>query len=61
MNNLKTYRVIKDFKFVADPPIDEEWQAPEDGFCYATDLVKYIRKEYGDYFTICVAGKIIVQ
>merc|ERR1711985_76394 len=28
----------------------------EGGFAYATDLVKYIRAEYGDYFCIAVAG-----
>merc|ERR1719161_1358892 len=28
----------------------------EGGFAYATDLVKYIRQEYGDYFCIAVAG-----
>merc|ERR1719236_159413 len=28
----------------------------EGGFAYATDLVKYIRSEYGDYFCVAVAG-----
>jgi methylenetetrahydrofolate reductase (NADPH) len=28
----------------------------ESGFNYATDLVKFIRETYGDYFVICVAG-----
>merc|ERR1719161_249990 len=28
----------------------------EGGFPYATDLVKYIREEYGDYFCVAVAG-----
>ncbi|ORY82703.1 methylenetetrahydrofolate reductase-domain-containing protein [Protomyces lactucae-debilis] len=40
-----------------DPPRDKEkWEKTEGGFAYATDLVKYIRKEYGDYFDIGVAG-----
>lgn len=40
-----------------DPPEGEEkWEAVEGGFSCALDLVKYIRKEYGDYFGICVAG-----
>nr|CAD7392782.1 unnamed protein product [Timema cristinae] len=26
------------------------------GFAHAVDLVKFIRREFGDYFTICVAG-----
>lgn len=44
--------------FVAtDPPNDmEEWQAPENGFSYAVDLVRFIRQTYGDYFCIAVAG-----
>jgi len=40
-----------------DPPVDqEEFAATEDGFNYATDLVRHIRQEFGDYFVICVAG-----
>lgn len=40
-----------------DPPRDKDkWEATEGGFSYATDLVRYIRKEYGDYFDIAVAG-----
>jgi methylenetetrahydrofolate reductase (NADPH) len=40
-----------------DPPTDvEEWQAPVDGFAHATDLVRFIRSQYGDYFVIAVAG-----
>ena len=43
---------------ISDPPADEEWSAPEDGFNYATDLVRFIREEFGDYFVICVAGNL---
>ncbi|KAL0478046.1 methylenetetrahydrofolate reductase [Acrasis kona] len=40
-----------------DPPRDKEkWEATDGGFKYAVDLVRYIRKKYGDYFDICVAG-----
>merc|ERR1719428_2397207 len=42
-----------------DPPAgvnQGEWKQVEGGFAYATDLVKYIRKMYGDYFCIGVAG-----
>ena len=40
-----------------DPPKgQEDWEACESGFACALDLVKYIRKEYGDYFCISVAG-----
>ena len=33
------------------------WTKVETGFSYATDLVRYIREKYGDYFCIGVAGK----
>jgi len=40
-----------------DPPKGQErWTAIEGGFEHAIDLVKYIRKEHGDYFGIAVAG-----
>lgn len=40
-----------------DPPRDKEkWQAVEGGFQYARDLIKYIKKSYGDHFDIGVAG-----
>ncbi|CAG8659558.1 10080_t:CDS:2, partial [Acaulospora morrowiae] len=40
-----------------DPPRGQEnWEACENGFSNAIDLVRYIRAEYGDYFGICVAG-----
>jgi methylenetetrahydrofolate reductase (NADPH) len=39
-----------------DPPAGKEWTACEDGFEHATDLVRFIKAEYGDYFSICVAG-----
>eukprot|EP00027_Filamoeba_sp_ATCC50430_P007621 CAMPEP_0168559490 /NCGR_PEP_ID=MMETSP0413-20121227/10553_1 /TAXON_ID=136452 /ORGANISM="Filamoeba nolandi, Strain NC-AS-23-1" /LENGTH=583 /DNA_ID=CAMNT_0008590725 /DNA_START=35 /DNA_END=1786 /DNA_ORIENTATION=+ len=39
-----------------DPPRGEEWKQIEGGFGHAADLVRYIRKEFGDYFGICVAG-----
>jgi len=34
----------------------EGFKVCEGGFAYATDLVKYIRAEFGDYFCIAVAG-----
>lgn len=40
-----------------DPPKGAEaWEACENGFEHAVDLVKFIRQEYGDYFGIAVAG-----
>ncbi|KAG0000719.1 hypothetical protein BGZ80_008236 [Entomortierella chlamydospora] len=40
-----------------DPPRgQEEWVSCDNGFSYASDLVAYIREQYGDYFSIGVAG-----
>jgi methylenetetrahydrofolate reductase (NADPH) len=40
-----------------DPPAGQEkWQVTEGGFACGLDLVRHIRKEYGDYFGISVAG-----
>ncbi|KAF7728077.1 hypothetical protein EC973_006715 [Apophysomyces ossiformis] len=40
-----------------DPPHGQNnWEACEGGFVHAIDLVKYIRKKYGNYFGIAVAG-----
>ncbi|EGG23463.1 methylenetetrahydrofolate reductase [Cavenderia fasciculata] len=39
-----------------DPPRGEEWKKIEGGFAHASDLVRYIRQHYGDYFGIAVAG-----
>ncbi|XP_037772828.1 methylenetetrahydrofolate reductase-like [Penaeus monodon] len=38
------------------PSGKDSWELSEDGFNYATDLVKHIKKEFGDYFVTCVAG-----
>ncbi|KAH6568661.1 hypothetical protein BASA50_008814 [Batrachochytrium salamandrivorans] len=38
------------------PRGQENWTKVETGFSYATDLVRYIREKYGDYFCIGVAG-----
>ncbi|KAJ3332665.1 hypothetical protein HDU76_013479 [Blyttiomyces sp. JEL0837] len=40
-----------------DPPRGQaSWTKIDTGFSYATDLVKYIKEQYGDYFCIGVAG-----
>ena len=40
-----------------DPPEgSDEWTAAEGGFACALDLVRYIRKEFGDAFGVSVAG-----
>ena len=38
-------------------PLGTDWEDEEEGFNYATDLVKHIRSEFDDYFDICVAGR----
>lgn len=40
-----------------DPPRGQtEWYPHPNGFTYAADLVKHIKREYGDYFEVAVAG-----
>jgi len=38
------------------PNIDEKWEYDPDKLNFGTDLVRHIRDNFGDYFTICVAG-----
>ncbi|XP_010626453.1 methylenetetrahydrofolate reductase isoform X3 [Fukomys damarensis] len=47
---------IKNILALRGDPIGDQWEAEEGGFDHATDLVKHIRGEFGDYFDICVAG-----
>merc|ERR1719454_2312037 len=40
-----------------DPPANAaEWTATEGGFSHAVDLVRFIRKEFGDFFCIGIAA-----
>lgn len=39
-----------------DPPAGQQWKASSEGFTCALDLVRHIRKHYGDYFCLAVAG-----
>lgn len=39
-----------------DPPVGQEWKAIEGGFTCALDLIRFIRKEHGDWFGISCAG-----
>lgn len=40
-----------------DPPHGQaEWTKTEGGFEHAIDLIRYIRKNYGDHFDIAIAG-----
>lgn len=45
---------------LSDPPDGaEKWTMSETGMNFATDLVKLIKEEFGNYFVICVAGQSI--
>ena len=50
-NNIKNILALR-----GDPPEGKEWKANDEKFKYAIDLIKYIKKNYGDFFCICVAG-----
>ena len=51
-NNIRNILALR-----GDPSIgSDHWEASDQNFKYAIDLVKYIRKNYGDYFGISVAG-----
>jgi len=40
-----------------DPPLENpDWQPTEENYHYSSDLCAFIRKEYGDFFGIGVAG-----
>lgn len=36
--------------------LPDNWMPKPNGFSYGTDLVKFMKQEFGDTFTICVAG-----
>ena len=48
------------FALRGDPPKGKDWEKIEGGFSYAVDLVKYIKKQYGDFFSIGVAGYPVI-
>ena len=55
------YTAVLLTSLLIDPVDGDEWKTLPDGFSYATDLVAHIRKEFGDHFCICVAGKYIIS
>lgn len=57
LNSAKAYGIRNILALRGDPPRDEEYDSSRSSeFSYAVDLVRYIRKNYGDYFCIGVAG-----
>ncbi|XP_078281428.1 methylenetetrahydrofolate reductase (NADPH) isoform X2 [Rhinoraja longicauda] len=47
---------LKNILALRGDPLGDDWKTEEEGFNYASDLVKHIRCEFNDYFDICVAG-----
>ena len=57
LEKCKEYGVRNILALRGDAPHGQEkWTSVEGGFEYASDLVKYIKEKYGDYFCIVVAG-----
>ena len=56
ISNYSNGNNVDDIHGVADYPDSDDYEPPENGFKYATDLVRFIRREFGDFFVICVAG-----
>lgn len=56
LEEVKSFGMTNILALRGDPPHGQEWKQIEGGFAHGADLVRYIRKEYGDYFGICVAG-----
>ncbi|KAK1340494.1 hypothetical protein QTO34_019064 [Cnephaeus nilssonii] len=48
---------LKNILALRGDPVGDQWEEEEGCFRYATDLVRLIRSEFGDYFDICVAGE----
>ncbi|XP_076451648.1 methylenetetrahydrofolate reductase (NADPH)-like [Babylonia areolata] len=57
LNKAKDMGIRNILALRGDPPDGAQtWTMSETGMNYATDLVKLIKEEFGDYFVICVAG-----
>ncbi len=56
LDEAKQHNIRNILALRGDPPHGQDWVVTDSNFKYAVDLVKYIRKEYGDYFGISVAG-----
>jgi len=57
LERAKDYGIRNILALRGDPPAGaDNWVAVENGFSYASELVKFIKDRYGDYFCIVVAG-----
>jgi methylenetetrahydrofolate reductase (NADPH) len=57
LNHAKDNNIRNILALRGDAPYgNAKWTATDKQFKHAIDLVKFIRKEHGEYFSICVAG-----
>ncbi len=57
LENTKSRGVKNILALRGDPPLDHpDWQPGEQNFKYSSDLCAFIRKNFGDYYSIGVAG-----
>ena len=57
LQNMKDRGIHQVLALRGDPPKDNpNWTPGSDNFKYASELVSFIREEFGDYFAIGVAG-----
>ena len=57
LNHLKSLGICNILALRGDPPKDNpDWTPGEDNFRYSSDLVRLIRDDYGNFFSIGVAG-----
>ncbi len=57
LEEMKRRSISRVLALRGDPPKDDpNWQPGPENFKYSSDLVAFIRKEFGDYFEIGVAG-----
>ena len=57
LEDAKKKNIMNILALRGDPPKgSSNWNPADHEFSYAVDLIKFIRKKYGDYFQITVAG-----
>lgn len=57
LDKCKAHGITNILALRGDPPVGQDrWTASDSNLTCAADLVKYIRKNYDDYFSIAVAG-----
>jgi methylenetetrahydrofolate reductase (NADPH) len=57
LDTAKSYNIRNILALRGDPPRGAEtWEAVDNGFSHASQLVTFIRQKYGDFFCIAVAG-----